>query len=439
MLEELLNSAGQSALEILSLIVLIAMLVHLSFGLFDRGKSAQPLARDPVLSGANGIRYDFNDGCRVSVPHDAWPWRVRISDEVTGEVLVDERNPRRMVSTHRKYHFKARIDVWRGQALVLTHCFDALGKLVVIHIDSPALGDTIASMTSITRFQKEHACRVVVRMQDTLIQLFAGMHPSITFLGYDDVVPSHAYATYVVPYGRFQDRALAHNPVEFRRVGLLDSPALILGLYGCEGPPPIMLPRQRTVPGRYVCIAITATSPAKLWLNRDGWPEIVAFMRAIGFRVLCIDTLHWPLVEPLDLPEGSEDFTGKSLADVCGLLGNADLMIGLSSGLSWLAWALEVPVVVISGFTNPKTEFATPYRVINTDVCNSCWNDPAFPLNVGDTCPRHEGTARAFECTRAISAAQVIAMLKTLPCMIEAVATHDGTMPDHDVDEADTR
>ncbi len=49
--------------------------------------------------------------------------------------------------------------------------------------------------------------------------------------------------------------------------------------------------------------------------------------------------------------------------------------MGLSSGLSWLAWAAGIPVVMISGFTHPTNEFATPYRVINYHACNGCWND----------------------------------------------------------------
>ena len=35
---------------------------------------------------------------------------------------------------------------------------------------------------------------------------------------------------------------------------------------------------------------------------------------------------------------------------------------------------------MISGFTHPTNEFATPYRVINWHACNSCWNDVRAPL-----------------------------------------------------------
>ena len=76
------------------------------------------------------------------------------------------------------------------------------------------------------------------------------------------------------------------------------------------------------------------------------------------------------------IPHGAEDFTGdRPLAERVRWLRHARAFIGLSSGLSWLAWAAGTPVVMISGFTHPVNEFATPYRVINYHACNSCWND----------------------------------------------------------------
>jgi autotransporter strand-loop-strand O-heptosyltransferase len=70
---------------------------------------------------------------------------------------------------------------------------------------------------------------------------------------------------------------------------------------------------------------------------------------------------------------------------------------------------VECPVVLISGFTHPVNEFATPYRVINYHTCNSCWNDPKVRFDHKDFmwCPRHAGTSRQFECTRLITSEQV--------------------------------
>ena len=58
---------------------------------------------------------------------------------------------------------------------------------------------------------------------------------------------------------------------------------------------------------------------------------------------------------------------------------HAEFFVGLASGLSWLAWSVGTPVVMISGFSHPLTEFQTPYRVINYHTCNSCWNMSGTP------------------------------------------------------------
>ena len=91
------------------------------------------------------------------------------------------------------------------------------------------------------------------------------------------------------------------------------------------------------------------------------------------------------------------------------MLKDADFYIGLSSGLSWLAWGCKIPVVMISGFTNPLNEFKNPYRVINYNACNSCWNE-FKDFNLADfwNCPRLAGTDRRYECTAMITADQVI-------------------------------
>jgi autotransporter strand-loop-strand O-heptosyltransferase len=118
------------------------------------------------------------------------------------------------------------------------------------------------------------------------------------------------------------------------------------------------------------------------------------------------------------IPHGAEDETGdRPLAERARWLRHAAAFVGLSSGLSWLAWAAGAPVVLISGFTHPTNEFATPYRVINWHSCNSCWNDVRHRFDHKDYlwCPRHASTPRQFECTRLITAAQVIATLDRIP------------------------
>jgi autotransporter strand-loop-strand O-heptosyltransferase len=66
-----------------------------------------------------------------------------------------------------------------------------------------------------------------------------------------------------------------------------------------------------------------------------------------------------------------------------------------------LAWGLNKKVILISGFSMPFSEFFTPYRVINTQVCHGCWNDTNYKFNAGDWnwCPRNND----FICSKEIS------------------------------------
>ena len=147
---------------------------------------------------------------------------------------------------------------------------------------------------------------------------------------------------------------------------------------------------------------------------------VVKFLKDNGYRVICIDKekihgigLNWNFI-----PYGAEDFTGDlPLQERINLIKDADFFIGLSSGLSWLAWGCKVPVVMISGFTHPTNEFETPYRVINYHTCHSCWNDMRLDFDHFDFlwCPRHKGTDRHFECTKLISPEQVITTIKKIP------------------------
>lgn len=117
------------------------------------------------------------------------------------------------------------------------------------------------------------------------------------------------------------------------------------------------------------------------------------------------------------IPWGAEDFTGSfPLQERVNLLRHASFFIGLASGLSWLAWATGIPVVLISGFSLPNSEFYTPWRVFNSHGCNGCWDDTSLNFDHKDFlwCPRHKNTDRQFECTRLITGTQVNGVISRL-------------------------
>ena len=95
------------------------------------------------------------------------------------------------------------------------------------------------------------------------------------------------------------------------------------------------------------------------------------------------------------------------------MLYHAEFFIGLSSGLSWLAEAVNCPVVMICGFSQDWFEFYTPYRVANRRVCNGCFNDIRATY-LEKICPYHEGTPRELECQKKISPRMVIEAIERL-------------------------
>jgi autotransporter strand-loop-strand O-heptosyltransferase len=219
----------------------------------------------------------------------------------------------------------------------------------------------------------------------------------------------------------FDDADNVWQPCDFRLVGLHRTAGYILGVDCEEMPPRIVLEdASRPIAEPYVCIAAQSSSQAKYWNNPSGWLEIVKFLKDCGYRVVCIDKqpVHGTGIMWNQLPHGVEDETGdRKLAERARWIKHADFFVGLSSGLSWLAWAVGTPVVMISGFTHPTNEFATPYRVTNYHSCNSCWNDVRHRFDHHDFlwCPRHAGTPRQFECTRLITAEHVKAVIKRIP------------------------
>jgi autotransporter strand-loop-strand O-heptosyltransferase len=100
------------------------------------------------------------------------------------------------------------------------------------------------------------------------------------------------------------------------------------------------------------------------------------------------------------------DTTNKDIFETINIIKNAKLFIGISSGPSWLAWALHVPTVLISGYSAEWAEMQDCARILNKDVCNSCWQDVSLPIDRGNWnwCPR----GKDFECSKKITPEMVI-------------------------------
>lgn len=385
-------------------------------------------ATQPTQKGPEGIRFDFNNGCRVELPLVMGDkWKLRFSDTETGNIIFDMESEGGTFQSTKVYYVPFKIECWRGERLVFEHVYSAKGKNIQIQIPVGTLGDAIAWFPYADLFQKQHDCQLTCVVSEPVRSMFEPEYPNIRFVlsKEAEAMQKDFYATYRMGLF-FDDWNCTHQPVDFRYVGLHKTAAHILGVDPVEAPPRIYMPTsERTIAEPYVCIAVQSSTQCKYWNHPQGWREIVVWLKSCGYRVLCIDkdATHGQGMVWNHIPHGAEDFTGLiPLPERAALLKHADFFVGLSSGLAWVAWATGIPVVMISGFTHPNNEFYTPYRVFNHHTCNSCWNDPKVMFDHFDFlwCPRHKGTDRQFECTRLITTDHVKSVIRKIPGFREA-------------------
>lgn len=358
------------------------------------------------VEGLKGVLLDFNVGLRLQLP--VGNWHVMIRDSSSGIVFFDEDVSNILLTSAEKYFVPWEIVLFLDGVPVFSHQYSAEGQHVCFHFTAGGLGDHIALFPYMEKFRRVHHCRVSCFVAPYLRDLISSYYPEIEC--YDEgQKPQDSYATYYM--------APNFNPVmmseEIRTMPMEYYGKELLGLHGADKV--VYSPRRpRKIQEPYVCIAVQTSATFKAWQNPTGWDQVVRYLKQLGYRVLCIDqnreeSDHGQVIR---MPEEAEDFTGNlPLHERVELLAYADFFIGLSSGLSWLAWAADIPVIMISGITAPWFEFSDAYRVYNRLVCHGCHNDKSLPWPEYETCPYHKGTNRAYECSKQISAQQVMDMI----------------------------
>ena len=396
--------------------------------------AAQPVKKPymtfspPPIAGRTGIAglaFDFNYGARVQVPKG--DYHVRLIDRDAALTLYDADANGAVVSSTKKYYVRFGIEVYEKKPkkggkpdekelkLVFSHDYDCRGKNVLMKFPEVAMGDMLAWFPYAEAFRQQHGCKLFCAMSPVHSAILAPNYPKITFIE-TEKMPPELYASYYVGlFAPWDNHDL--QPLDWRIVGLQNHAAYLLGVEPGELRVKLTPSKQpRQVKEKYVCIAAQATAQCKYWNNAYGWLNTVEYLKKLGYRVLCIDrdAITVSGLHGNSIPYGAEDFTGnRPLQERIDLLYHADFFIGLASGLSWLAWGVGKPVIMIAGFTAPGTEFYTPYRVQHFHVCNSCGNDMRYEHSYDNFgwCPKHAGTDREFECTRFIAPEHVNHMI----------------------------
>jgi autotransporter strand-loop-strand O-heptosyltransferase len=301
-----------------------------------------------------------------------------------------------------KYFIDWKINIYENGELIASKLLTFKDQRVYIAFDSSSLGDTIAWIPYVQQFKEKHDCHVIVSTFKNF--LFEAAYPELEFVAPGDVV-ENIEAQYTL--GWFYDKY--KEPVLPNTIPLQQTATNILGLPYKEQAPNITYKGSENVTDKdLITIAPNSTAGCKEW-PIEYWQELVDYLVGKGYDVVNVSKEPNQLRNVIHYDEKLENVIYK--------ISLSKLFIGLSSGLSWLSWAVGTHVVMISNFTKPDHEFTSNCtRIVKKDVCHGCWNNPNFKFDKGDWnwCPINKGTDKQFECHTSITPDIVIAQIQHL-------------------------
>ena len=334
-------------------------------------------------TGIEGLRLDFNNGLRLQIPSGNWHVTIRDFDS---EILFYDGDVSEVVLVSvERYYIRWQIEVFRDGKPVFGHIFDPVGQKIRLFFVSSMIGDTLSFLPYVPMIRDMYQADVYITINQNMKDICERLFPDIRQV---ENIEENTYATYYLAEGFDM---WGWSPVNGRMIPMTQTGQVILG-FPEPAPRLSWLVGPRMIKEPYICIGVQASSTGKGWLYPGGWDEVTEYIKSLGYRVLCIDR-DKKMQETgftLEIPVGAEDYTGdRPLLERADMLHHAEFFVGLCSGLAWLAYTANCPVVMIGGFSMYWTEFPTPYRVYNRLVCNGCYNDLRVTWK-GNICPKGE-------------------------------------------------
>ena len=349
----------------------------------------------------NQILVSYMDGPKVEIVGDHYKkYKIEFLDEKDNVVHSSNITTGMWTSCARKYYTKWKILV---DGIIVDE-FDLTNKRVLISMESKSIGDTIAWAPYVVKFAKKHNCKVIL---STFHNQWFKDHPN--YQGIEFIEPGRTTECFCVfRLGYFRDekgywKRLDMYPNQVNTIPLQKVATDILGLDYQELNLGInYIPRKRLISEKYVVIAPESTAGCKEWIY-DNWVKLSNSLIEQGYKVVVLTSKPYKI-------ENTINVWNQKWLDVFTYLFHAEIFIGLSSGLSWINWALNKKTVMIAGFSESYNEFISNNIRISNDVCIKCWNDSALMFDPGDWnwCPVYKGTEKQHICQRSITVDQVL-------------------------------
>jgi len=329
---------------------------------------------------------------------------VKIHDDAN-LVYENEIKTNSWIKLNREYFSNWKTEIRENGKLIYQNQINLENKRVYISFGSKSLGDTLAWFPYCEEFRLKHKCNLIV--STFMNYLFKDQYPNIEFVEPGESVPN-IHAQYRLGWFYNEDGTIDTNKhkIDVKLQPLQKTATDILGLEYKEIRPNLNLPNVEKK--KKVGIGFHSTAQAKYWNNKSGWQEVVDYLNNLGYECMIYSKEGDGYMNNF-YPKGVSVFKGGNLQEVINDLFTCEFFVGLGSGLSWLAWACKLPVVLISGFSEKwaETKLET-YRVINENVCHGCFNWDRLDAGDWNWCPLHKGTDRQFECSKQITSEMVI-------------------------------
>ena len=278
------------------------------------------------------------------------------------------------------------------------------GKRVLIWFGSKSIGDTIAWSPYAVEFAKKMKCKVILSTHHN--EWFENLkeYEDIEFIKPGGSTPCHA--VYQIAWIRNNDGFFNNTdfyPTQLNLIPLQQTATDILGLEFSEINHGIFFKQKnRKIKEKYVVIGPQSTAGCKEW-PYEYWSKLSKMIKDnFGYRVISLTANRFDL-------ENVENIIEKDWNSIFNYMYYSEFFIGLSSGLSWVNWALRKKTFMIAGFSRNDHEFQNNTIRISNDVCIKCWNDSVFKFDTSDWdwCPVYKGTEKQHICQKSITPLQV--------------------------------
>ena len=349
----------------------------------------------------NKITVSYLDGPKVDITGDSnAEYFVEFLDGDDNIVYSTTITNNMWTSSSKKYFIDWKIRI-NGE---IVDKFNLKGKVVLISFESKSVGDTIAWAPYVVEFQKKHDCIVVLSTFHN--DWFKGNDAYENILFVNPGTKVDCYALYRIGYfkgqsGKWDD--LDKYPTQINTIPLQQTASEILGLDFKEINHGInYTPKKRPIKEKYVVFAPESTAGCKEWIYGN-WVQLASELQDKGYEIILLTA------KPYYIP-GIQNINSKNWNEVFNYLFHSEFLVGLSSGLSWVNWALGKKTVMLSGFSEEYNEFKSNIIRISNNICIKCWNDSEMVFDSGDWnwCPVYKGTKKQHICQKSITVEQVL-------------------------------